>query len=171
MQQVITNRFIVINRSITSIWKFVIAVMICETSGIVSGLLAHSNSDNWFNTLIKPTWNPPAYLFGPVWTILYLLMGIALGLIWKSNAPVTEKKDAILLFAMQLFLNFWWSVFFFKFHSPALAFIDIILLFIVILLTMFSFGPISRLACWLLVPYILWVSFATLLNCHIWSMN
>ena len=171
MQDVITNRFMAINIHITSFWKLVVAILVCEATGIISALLSHSSTDTWFNSLNKPSWNPPTYLFGPVWTFLYLLMGIALWLIWKSNTAAAQKKDALLLFAMQLFLNFWWSVFFFKFHSPSLAFIDILLMFIVILLTMFSFGAISRVACWLLVPYILWVSFATLLNCHIWSLN
>ena len=82
----------------------------------------------WFETLNKPSWNPPAYLFAPVWTRLYLLMGISLWLIWKSNTPAPQKINLIILFSLQLFLNFWWSIIFFKFHSPALALLNIILM-------------------------------------------
>ncbi len=156
---------------LSSFWKFVIAVLLCEATGITSGLLSQSEINTWFATLNKPSWNPPDYLFGPVWTILYFLMGIALWLIWKSAAPQPEKRNAIILFSVQLFLNFWWSILFFRFHSPAFAFADILLLLIAIVFTIFLFAPISRLAAWLLVPYFLWVSFAAVLNFTIWRMN
>lgn len=156
---------------ISPFWKLVIAVVICEATGIVSGLLSQSGMSPWFDTLDKPSWNPPGYVFGPVWTFLYLLMGTALWLIWKSDAPEPQKKSAELSFAIQLFLNFWWSIIFFKFHSPALAFAEIMLLLITILITIFRFAPISRLAAWLLVPYVAWVSFASILNYTIWMLN
>ena len=145
-------------------WKFIIAILLCESIGISSGLLASANNNLWFDTLNKPAWNPPAYLFGPVWTTLYLLMGISLGIIWNYKGVELNKSYAYFLFAFQLFLNFWWSIIFFNFHSPAPALLDIILMVVTILLTIFSFSNFSKTAAWLLVPYISWVSFATILN-------
>lgn len=157
--------------TLSATWKFIIAILLCEIVGITSGLLASANKNEWFDNLIKPTWNPPGYLFAPVWTTLYLLMGISLALIWKNKASESSKRNAYVLFAIQLFLNFWWSIFFFQFHSPALALVDIVLMVITILLTIFSFSSFSKLASWLLVPYISWVSFATILNFSIWYLN
>ena len=108
-------------------WKWIIAVALCEATGIVSALLSQTYMNVWFDNLNKPSWNPPDYVFGPVWTFLYLLMGTALWLVWKSDAPEPEKKNAEWMFACQLFLNFWWSILFFRFHSPGLAFAEIIL--------------------------------------------
>ncbi len=156
---------------LSSAWKFIIAILLCESVGITSGLLASASNSLWFDSLNKPTWNPPAYLFGPVWTTLYLLMGISLGIIWSHKAPELSKRSAYRLFALQLFLNFWWSLLFFKFHSPAFALLDIILMVVVIIANIFSFSRFSKPAAWLLVPYIAWVFFATLLNFAIWSLN
>jgi translocator protein len=159
------------SNELSSQWKFIIAVFICEAVGIVSGLLTQNEMTTWFSSLNKPSWNPPGYLFGPVWTFLYLLMGISLWLVWKSNAPETQKLRAELTFALQLFLNFMWSILFFKCHSPALALVDIILMIVTILMTIGRFARMSRLAAWLLIPYLMWVCFATALNYKIWSMN
>jgi translocator protein len=157
--------------NIPSFLKLIIAILVCEGVGITSGLLSQSGMGTWFDTLNKPSWNPPSYLFGPVWTFLYLLMGISLWLIWKRATPESPKTGAILLFSLQLFFNFWWSILFFKFHFLALSLADIVLMVITILLTIFTFASTSRAAAWLLVPYILWVSFATFLNYTIWLMN
>ena len=159
------------DKIISSTWKLFIAILICEGTGIISGLIANTGMNPWFDTLNKPWWNPPAYLFAPVWTLLYLLMGISLWLIWKSNTPAPQKINLIILFALQLFLNFWWSIIFFKFHSPSLALLNIILMLILILLTIINFSKFSKAAAWLLVPYIAWVSFATILNYTIWILN
>jgi len=159
------------DKAISPTWKFIIAILLCESIGIISGLLASANNNVWFDNLNKPTWNPPAYLFGPVWTTLYLLMGISLSLVWKNKATELNKRNAYLLFATQLFLNFWWSIFFFHFHSPEWALVDIVLMVITIILTIFSFSSFSKTASWLLVPYISWVSFATILNFSIWYFN
>ena len=156
---------------LSSTWKFIIAVVICQAVGIASGLLTQNEMSTWFSTLNKPSWNPPAYLFAPVWTTLYFLMGVSLWLVWKCNAPETQKLRAELTFALQLFLNFMWSILFFKCHSPLLALFDIFLMIIVILMTIGRFARISRLAAWLLVPYLMWVCFATVLNYRIWAMN
>ena len=159
------------DKIISPTWKLIFAILICEGTGITSGLIANTGMNPWFETLNKPSWNPPAYLFAPVWTMLYLLMGISLWLIWKSNTPAPQKINLIILFSLQLFLNFWWSIIFFKFHSHALALLNIILMLILILLTIINFSKFSKAAAWLLVPYIAWVSFATILNYTIWSLN
>jgi translocator protein len=158
-------------KSISPISKLIIAILVCEAVGIISALLSNTSNNAWFNTLAKPSWNPPAYLFGPVWTILYLLMGIALWLIWKSDAPYLKKTNAICIFFFQLFFNFCWSILFFRFHSPLLALINIVIMVITIVATMSTFATINKKATWLLLPYIMWVGFATLLNFAIWVMN
>jgi translocator protein len=163
----ITNK----SNELSTTWKFIIAIFICEAVGIVSGLLTQNEMTTWFSTLNKPSWNPPAYLFGPVWTTLYLLMGISLALIWKSDAPEKQKLRAELTFAVQLFLNFMWSILFFKFHNPLFALIDIFLMIVTILMTIGRFARISKVAAWLLIPYLAWVCFATLLNYKIWALN
>jgi benzodiazapine receptor len=152
-------------------WKLVVAILICEATGLVSGLLSRSELSSWYQTLNKPTWNPPSWLFGPVWTLLYLLMAVSLWLIWKSNASETAKHRSMWIFALQLFLNFWWSILFFNLHSPGLAFLDIILMLTMIAITLFHFAKISQPAAYLLTPYLAWVSFATILNYTLWVMN
>jgi len=154
-----------------SIWKLIISVAICESTGIMSSLLSSAIMNPWFNSLNKPSWNPPAYIFGPVWSLLYLLMGISLWLVWKSNKHSDKKEVAITFFVIQLLLNFWWSLLFFKFHSPALALVDILLLVLLILFTMIQFFPISKIAFYILIPYVFWVGFATALNYSIWVLN
>lgn len=162
---------IILDMQLTSGRKLVLTILISEGIGIVSGLLAGVANNPWFEALQKPSWNPPGYLFGPVWTILYLLMGISSWLIWKSPQPIKRRRTALIFFAIQLFLNFWWSILFFNFHSSLLALIDIFAMLFFISLTIFAFSKISKLAAWLLVPYLLWVSFATALNASIWYLN
>ena len=125
----------------------------------------------WYALANKPSFNPPNWIFAPVWTLLYLLMGIALYLVWKSEAAQGLKQMAIGLFAIQLVLNFFWSIIFFYAHQPGWAFVEIIVLWTMILLTILWFGKISPTAAWLLVPYISWVSFASVLNFSIWKLN
>jgi tryptophan-rich sensory protein len=136
----------------------------------------------WYNTLQKPSWNPPSWIFGPVWTTLYALMGIAAFLIWSASVRGIDgrvksgwrRKDvraALTVFGVQLMLNAIWSVIFFGLHSPMWAFVEIVFLWISIVATMVVFAKISKLAVWLLVPYILWVSFAGFLNYTLWQLN
>ena len=161
-----------INQLIFSkLWKLTIAIAVCEATGVISAICAQVGTNVWFESINKPSWNPPAYLFGPVWTLLYLMMGIAFWLIWKSDFSAIKKSKSMLIFGIQLFLNFWWSILFFRLHSPGWAFLDIILMVITICITIFRFYPISRLAAWLLVPYLAWVCFATFLNYTIWVLN
>jgi len=151
--------------------KLIIAIIIPVAVGAVSGFFTSSEIPGWYQTINKPTWNPPSWLFGPVWTTLYVMMGIALFLVWKSDASQSVKKTAIILFAAQLVLNFFWSFIFFNQHQIGWAVVEIITMWIFILLTIFAFAPISKIAAWLLVPYISWVSFATILNYTIWKLN
>ncbi len=124
----------------------------------------------WFESLIKPSFNPPNYLFGPVWTALYLLMGISLIMIWNSKSH-TERKNALVIFAVQLFLNFWWSILFFRFHLLQGALVDIFALWVCIVLMILVFKKINPLSAYLQLPYLLWVTFATVLNASILFLN
>ncbi|MEO8234142.1 MAG: TspO/MBR family protein [Flavobacterium sp.] len=157
--------------TLSTIWKLIISVLICQLVGIVSGLLSVTQNNIWYESIAKPSWNPPGYIFGPVWTVLYLLMGISLWIIWKSNVYEPMKYEALLFFGSQLFLNFLWTILFFRFHSLSIAFIDIVLMFVLIFLTIFRFVEISKTAAWLLVPYISWVCFAAILNYNLWKLN
>ena len=158
-------------RNLSSPLKLVIAILACEVIGFTSGLIGSAGMNVWFDNLQKPSWNPPNYLFGPVWTFLYVLMGIAFWLIWKNETPESNKRNAYTVFAMQLFLNFCWSIIFFRFQSPFFALIEILLLLAMILLTAYHFAKISKTAAYLLIPYALWVSFASVLNYTLWSLN
>ncbi|MBI2064836.1 MAG: tryptophan-rich sensory protein [Candidatus Yanofskybacteria bacterium] len=149
--------------------KLLIAVGISELAGILGTVFTVSAIPNWYSTLTKPAFNPPAWIFGPVWTILYLLMGISLWLVWKSNSK--EKSRVIWLFAVQLVLNTVWSPIFFGAQSIGSALAVIVLLWAAIVLTILTFRKISKTAAWLLVPYIAWVSFAFYLNYMLWVLN
>ena len=155
----------------TNTVKLIIAIAIPVAVGAISGLFTTAEIPGWYQTINKPSWNPPSWIFGPVWTTLYILMGISLFLIWKSDANEHVKKTAISLFAIQLIFNFFWSFIFFKQHQIGWAFAEIIVMWIFILLTIFAFAPINKVAAWLLVPYISWVSFASILNYTIWRLN
>lgn len=155
----------------SNVLKLIIAVAIPLIVGGISGFFTVTGVESWYQTVNKPSWNPPNWIFGPVWTTLYLLMGIALFLVWKSDSSDMLKKTAIILFAVQLLLNFFWSFIFFDQHQIGWALAEIIIMWFFILLTIFAFGNVSKLAAWLLVPYITWVSFATILNYTIWKLN
>ncbi len=150
--------------------KLVCAILLCELAGIIGAVFTTPSLDTWYATLPKPALNPPSWVFGPVWTMLYLLMGISLFLVWQQRAKNSKKTTpALIIFFTQLLLNTLWSVLFFGLHSPGLALIDIVLLWVAILFTIISFSRISRPAAYLLVPYILWVTFAIYLNAAAWG--
>jgi translocator protein len=153
------------------IMKLFISVGITLLVGGLGGFFTSSAVKGWYALANKPSFNPPNWIFAPVWTLLYLLMGIALYLVWKSDTAQGLKQMAIGLFAIQLVLNFFWSIIFFYAHQPGWAFVEIIVLWTMILLTILWFGKISPTAAWLLVPYISWVSFASVLNFSIWKLN
>jgi translocator protein len=138
--------------------------------GAISGIATATGINSWFESLNKPFFNPPAYLFGPVWTFLYLLMGVSFYLILQSGEHLFRNK-AIIIFMIQLGLNFAWSFLFFKYQLPGIAFIEIILIWMSILIMIRLFYKINRLAALLQIPYLLWVSFASVLNGAIWWLN
>lgn len=127
-------------------------------------------SGGWYGTLDKPFFTPPASVFGPVWTVLYLSMAVSAWLVWRREG-FSGAQAAMALFSAQLVLNLLWSVIFFGLEAPGLALVEIEALWTAILLTILAFSKISRPAGWLLVPYLAWVTFATALNAGIWWLN
>jgi tryptophan-rich sensory protein len=158
-----------------NIISLVFCVSICLAVGGLSGYATQSSITTWYLALNKPFFNPPNWIFGPVWTLLYIFMGIALWLIWNSEIKSPEdnktRSKAIIVFVVQLFLNFLWSILFFGMKSPFFALIDIVLMLIAITITIIIFRKINTKTTWLLVPYFAWVSFATLLNASILVLN
>lgn len=147
--------------------KLIISIIICQLAGGIGAIFTAESVGTWFLTLNKPSFNPPAWVFAPVWTTLYLLMGIALFLIWKNK----NTGFAVTVFIIQLILNSLWSFLFFGFRNIQYAFIEIILLWLTILLCIILFYKISKTAALLLVPYIIWVSFASALNYELMRLN
>ena len=147
-----------------------ICIAIPLVSGSLSGLAIADHISSWYSTLNKPSFNPPNYLFGPVWSVLYILMGIGLYLILQTPKSAMRTKS-IILFAVQLILNLSWSFIFFNAQSPFAALIIIGLLWIAILMMMIYFHTLSPIASYLQIPYLLWVSFASVLNAAIWLLN
>jgi translocator protein len=151
--------------------KLIISIALPLLVGAVSGFFTSSGVTGWYANANKPWFNPPNWIFAPVWTLLYIMMGIALFIVWKAETKSATRQSALIFFAAQLTLNFFWSFIFFKLQLTGWAFIEIITMWIMILLTILWFGKISNAAAWLLVPYISWVSFASVLNYAIWKLN
>lgn len=151
--------------------KIGIGILICNMVGLVAGWVTVSAIPDWYVQLNKPFFNPPGWLFGPVWTVLYTLMGISAAAIWEVGFEQEKIKYALSIFGIQLLLNGIWSFLFFGFKSPLLAFIEIIALLIGILLTIKVFKKIKPWTAWLLLPYLLWVVFASVLNFAIYILN
>ncbi len=154
-----------------NIFKLIGSIAICLLAGVIGSFFTVQNIPTWYTTLNKPFFNPPNWIFGPVWTILYILMGIALFLVLNKKEVKGEKGTAILFFGIQLFLNLLWSILFFGLKSPVAGLLEIGILWISIVFTIFLFYRISKLSALLLAPYLLWVSFATVLNYFIWRLN
>ena len=138
--------------------------------GTTSGILSMSGETSWYKNLIKPSFNPPGWIFGPVWTILYLLMGVALLKIYEHDYLKNTKKG-LNLFGIQMLFNFTWSLVFFKWHLIDVAFFNIIILWIFIILNTLYLRQIKKSYTWLFIPYFLWVSFASVLNGTLWYLN
>jgi benzodiazapine receptor len=152
--------------------KIAVFVTTCLAVGFLSGLATQSSVNTWFPTLVKPVFNPPSWVFMPVWTLLYIMMGIAAGLVWdKIDSDKERVKNALLFFIIQLALNALWSILFFGLKNPLLAFVEIVVLWLMIYETWYKFKPIDKIAGYLFVPYLAWVSFATVLNGSIWWLN
>lgn len=156
---------------IANISRLIVAILVCQLAGVVGSVFTRPAISSWYATLRKPTFTPPNWLFGPVWISLFLLMGISAYLIWSKGIQNREVAIALSIFGIQLVLNVLWSFLFFKLQSPGYAFIEIVILWLAILLTILYFFKISRAASFLLLPYIFWVSFAIILNFFIWKLN
>jgi benzodiazapine receptor len=152
-------------------FKLISAVIICEGIGIMGSIFTIPSINSWYVTLNKPFFNPPNFIFGPVWTTLYFLMGVSIFLILEKKIKNKEKNNLIYLFSLQLFLNFLWTIIFFGMHLALVAFMDIVFLWVVILILIIKSYKFSKSAAFLLVPYILWVSFASLLNLFVALLN
>ena len=151
--------------------KLLVTVIGCELVGIAGTPFTISAIPTWYANLQKPFFAPPNWLFGPVWTLLYLLMGVAFYLIWKLGWHKQKVSQAGKYFLLQLALNFFWSPIFFGLKNPLLGLVVIVAMWLAIVVTIKKFYPLSQLAAYLLIPYLLWVSFATLLNAAIVLLN
>lgn len=152
--------------------KILIFVATCLGVGFISSFATQSGVETWFPTLVKPSFNPPNWVFAPVWSFLYILMGVAAGRVWdRIDFERDSVKKALLFFWIQLALNALWSVLFFAMKNPLLALIEIVLLWLLIYETYVQFKKIDKIAGLLFIPYLAWVGFATILNASLWWLN
>lgn len=151
------------------ILKLIGSIAICFLAGAIGSIFTFSAIPTWYALINKPAFNPPNWLFGPAWTTLYILMGIALFLVWQAKAK--NKQTAYTVFFIQLALNALWSILFFGAHDLFLSFIEIIILWIMILWSIIAFYRISKPAGYLLIPYLCWVTFASTLTFAVWQLN
>jgi benzodiazapine receptor len=149
----------------------VVALAVPLAVGGLGGIATSSSVSTWYQTLSRPSWNPPDWVFGPVWTLLYILMGVAMWLVWRSGWDSPEGQMGLILFGVQLLFNLLWSLIFFGLRKPGWALLEIGLLWVLILATLVQFYRLRPGAGLLLVPYQLWVTFATALNAAIWWLN
>lgn len=149
----------------------IISILFCLGAGFLGSLVTAPAIPVWYASLAKPDFTPPSWVFAPVWTTLYILMGVALFLVWRKGEDKKAVRVAVSLFYIHLILNVFWSVFFFGMHALTLAFVAIVVLWFFILVLMGIFWTLNRLAGVLLVPYFLWVTFAMILNQFIVRMN
>jgi translocator protein len=177
-----------------NLFKFFTSIIICELAGIIGSFFTIPQINDWYKGLNKPFFSPPNWIFGPAWTTLFVLMGISLYLVWikkwipknkikSKNIKIWnlwsrkffvgswQKANIILIFILQLVLNILWSIIFFGAHSPGTAFFELLMLWFAIIFTIVNFYRVSKTAAVLLVPYILWVTFAGVLNFFIWIIN
>jgi benzodiazapine receptor len=147
-------------------------VIALNATGAGAGILAGSGGkSDWYKALEKPSFQPPSWVFGPVWTTLYTMMGVSLSTLWRDRHSKPSAEPAMQLFTIQFLLNVMWSFLFFRWRNPRSAFVEILVLNVVIVLTIFAAWRVSKLAALLLVPYLLWTMFAAVLNGSIWQMN
>jgi benzodiazapine receptor len=157
-----------------NIFKFIISIIICESAGIIGSSFTFSSVSYWYPSLVKPWFSPPSWIFGPVWTILYFLMGLSLYVIWNPKAELSNpkyKKHFFIIFGIQLILNTSWSFLFFGLKSPIYGLIDILFLDIAVALTIIYANRLSKYSAILFAPYMAWITFATLLNFDIVLLN
>lgn len=152
-------------------WLALIGLLIASfTASAIGGLATVANVRSWYPTLVKPEWNPPSWVFGPVWTLLYILMAVAAWRIWRRR-EIPGARAALIAYGIQLVLNAGWSLLFFGLRNPGAALIEIVVLWLLLAWLFLRFRRIDAVAGWLWLPYLLWVSFATVLNATIWHLN
>ncbi len=174
--------------------KLLVSIIICELAGFAGSIFTTPEINNWYKLLNKPGFNPPSWIFAPVWTTIFILMGVSLYLVWakkfvvKNELKLSKKKawnpwsqkflygkwqkaNIMLIFAVQLALNVVWSIIFFGLHNPGVAFFELLMLWVAIIYTIINFYRVSKNAALLLLPYVIWVSFAAILNYFIWILN
>jgi len=154
--------------------KFFLSIFICLSAGFIGSIFTGASVNSWYQTINKPSFNPPNWVFAPVWTILFIFMGIALFLVWSldaSSEKFIKRKTALIFFFLQLIFNLLWSLVFFGLRSPIGGLMVILILWILILITIIRFFRINKVSALFLIPYILWVSFAAFLNFTIWVLN
>ena len=154
-----------------NVLKLVFSIIVCELAGVVGSVFTYDSIREWYIGIHKPFFTPPNAVFPLVWTTLFLLMGVSLYLVLKEDYKKPKVKTAISVFSIQLLLNITWSFLFFGLRNPFYAFVEIFVLWIFILLTIYQFWKVKKEAAYLLVPYIAWVSFAIALNYFIWVLN
>jgi len=153
-----------------NIAKLIISIALPLVLGSVAGMFTSQSVPDWYAALNKPAFNPPDWIFGPVWTLLYLLMGISFFMVWKQEKGKLRNL-AILIYSVQMFLNFAWSFIFFYFKLIGLALVEIVLLWCAIILMLVLFKKIKPIAAYINTPYLLWVSFAAILNAAYYILN
>ncbi|MBL7142552.1 MAG: tryptophan-rich sensory protein [Candidatus Pacebacteria bacterium] len=151
--------------------QLIISILVAQLAGIVGSIFTTASIQNWYVFLEKPVFAPPNWLFAPAWLTLYTLMGIAAFLIWQKRDNLTVRNSALKIYGIHLILNACWSIIFFGLRNPGLAFIEIVVLWIFILVITVKFFRIRKTAGFLFIPYLLWVSFASVLNLSIWLLN
>ena len=157
--------------SLKNLGKLLVSIIVAEADGLIGSLATYPAIGTWYSTLVKPSFNPPNWIFGPVWTILYILMGVALYLVWEKGTKKKEVRTAMWVYFIHLAINTLWSVVFFGLHSLFGGFIVILILLGFIIVLMKLFYPINRWSTYLMAPYLVWVSFATILNTTLWLLN
>lgn len=148
--------------------KLIVCIAVCLGAGLLGSWITRPSLYPWYESLAKPGWTPPNWLFGPVWTILYLMMGVAAWLLWRKSGV---REWPMRLFLVQLLLNVTWSALFFGLRSPGAGFVEIVLLWSAILATLIAFAGVAPVSGWLLLPYLVWVGYAAALNFSIWRLN
>jgi translocator protein len=159
----------------SSVYRLAISIAIPLAAGIIGAYFTTDSVETWYQTIEKPWFMPPNWLFGPAWTALYMLMGVSLYLVWRKTTIDTSKRGArsaaFAAFGIQLGLNLLWSFLFFGLRSPQIAFAEIVVLLASIIVTIIIFSKISKLAAGLMLPYVGWVTFASVLNLGVWLLN
>jgi translocator protein len=151
-------------------WSLILLIAVCLLTGVFGSLATSTSVNSWYVELSKPSWTPPSWVFGPAWTMLYIMMAVAAWLVWRKGYTA-DVRLALTLFAVQLLVNGLWSYLFFGLRWPGGALVDIAVLWVAIAATAIAFARVSQPATWLMLPYLAWVSFAMALNLEIWRRN